>query len=469
MSAASVVAYGLYRIEQIERVEVTLSQAPPGSPENFLVVGSDTRDTLDGSGLAEGAFVGEGAEGSGQRSDTIMVVRVDPAQESVDVLSLPRDLWLPIAGTERSQRINTAYAGGPQRLVDTIETNFDIPVHHYVEVDFAGFAGLVSAIGGVPIWFDTPMRDTHSGLRIESSGCHVLDSEMALAFARSRHLEYRTDDGWSVDGTGDLGRITRQQVFIRRSLDKVSQMGVGDAVTLNRLADVAIDNVTLDDGLGLDSLLELGRRFATFQGEALRTYALPVYSYRTSGGASVLGLEEAEAQPILNIFRGLPVDALSPVQVEHVTVLNGTGETGQAGLVADALAEVGFGTEGVGDVEAGLLDRTRIRFAPGAEAHADLLERHLTAGADLYLDPSLDEGEVVLETGSDLTTISRRPRPPVERGPATTTTTEAAAASTDSTTPTTETSQTTTTEVQETTTSTTEPVGVAPDPSTACA
>lgn len=454
--AASVVGYGLYKIEQIARVDVQLSPPPPpGAPQNFLLVGSDTRETLEGSGLNEAAFIGDGAEGSGQRSDTIMVVRVDPAAESLAVLSLPRDLWLPIADTGHSQRINTAYAGGPQRLVDTIETNFAVPIHHYVEVDFAGFAGLVDTVGGVPMWFDTPMRDPDSGLHVESAGCHVLDPQMALAFVRARHLEYRTDEGWSTDGTGDLGRITRQQVFLRRSIDKVREMDVTDAMALKQLADVGIDSVTLDDGLGFDQLLNLGKRFGDFGGEALRTYSLPVYPYTTSGGAAVLGLEEAEAQPVLNLFRGLPADALSPVQVEHVTVLNGTGEAGQAGLVADALEQLGFGIGEVADVEDAAsipVHRTRIRYGTGSEAAADLLERHLTAGADFVADPTLDDGELVLETGTDFTTVGRRPREASPTSPTTTT----------------EPGSTTSTDGPVDSPSTTEPVGVAPDASATC-
>ena len=464
---AALAAFGLEKYGRIDRVPVALSDTPAGSPRNYLVVGSDTRDTLDGSGLDEAGFTGEGAEGSGQRSDTILVVRVDPAAESIDVLSLPRDLWLPIAGTDGSQRINTAYAGGPQRLVDTIEENFDIPIHHYVEVDFAGFAGLVEAIGGVPMWFETAMRDTHSGLYIDGEGCHVLDPEMALAFARARHDEYRTDDGWEVDGTADLGRITRQQVFLRRSIDQVSQLGVTDAMTLNRLADVAIDSVTFDEALGLDDMLDLGRRFGSFDGDALRTYSLPVSNFRTSGGAAVLRLDEAEAQPVLNLFRGVPVDTIYPSSVDDVTVLNGTGEDGQAGLVADAIEELGFDVEGVGDVDEAPLARTRIRYAPGAEREADLLRRHLTAGADLVADVDLDAGAVVLETGLDLTTIGRRPFPAEDPIPTTTTTADPAAGSeADAQDGTSTTSTTATTEAAVTTS--TAPIGVAPDPSASC-
>ena len=462
-AAAALVGYGLYKYDQVERVAVALAERPPGEPVNFLVVGSDTRDTLDETGLDQAGFTGEGAEGSGQRSDTIMVVRVDPAQESVDILSLPRDLWVDIADTDYSQRINTAYAGGPQRLIDTIQMNFDIPIHHYVEVDFAGFAGLVQAVGGVPMWFDAPVRDVQSGLRVEQAGCNVLDPAQALALARSRHLEYRTDGGWETDPTGDLGRITRQQVFLRRAMDQVRTMGIDDMGNLRRLIDVGIESVSIDDGLALDDMIDLGRRFGSAPPEALRTHALPVSPWRTSGGASVLRMEEGESQPVLNVFRGLPPDTITPSQVTHVEVLNGTGEDGQAGLVSDALAEVGFGMEGVGDVEGADVPRlhTRIRFAPGADRMADLVRRHLTSGAELVVDDSLDDEEVVVETGQDFTTVGMTASAPdatSEAPPSTMGSTSSSA--TDPDTPTTAPPETTTT---------TEAPGYSPDPESTCA
>jgi polyisoprenyl-teichoic acid--peptidoglycan teichoic acid transferase len=430
-SAAGVAGYLNNKLDQIAYVEVALSEAPPpGEPRNLLIVGSDSRDTLtdpeSDTTLDSSAFTGEGAVGSGQRSDTIIVVRIDPAAEAIDVLSIPRDLWVPIPGTGGSQRINTAYAGGPQQLIDTIEVNLDIPVHHYVEVDFVGFADLVGAIGGVPMWFDTPVRDTRSGLQVDAAGCQLLDAQSALAFARARHFQYQDANGrWQTDGTGDLGRITRQHVFLRRALDQASQLGVTDALTLNRLLDVGIASVTLDRGLGLSQLRDLAQRFADFDSDAMRTHSLPTYSFRTSGGAAVEGLVEAEAQPALNIFRGMPADTLAPVQVDEIEVLNGTGVQGHAALVADALSRVGFGVSGTGNLEDERTDlvRTRIRHAPDALRAADLLERHLTAGALLVLDPTLDDGEVVLEVGSDFSTIGRNARPSELPPEATTTTT----------------------------------------------
>src|SRR5690606_36599098 len=145
---------------------------------------------------------------SGQRSDTIMIARVDAAAKTVDLLSFPRDLWVPIEPSGEAQRINTAYGlGGPQNLIDTIKTDFGIDIHHYVEINFASFKGIIDAVGGVPMYFDRPMRDEYTGLYQYELGCVTLDGEQGLAFARSRHLETQNDRGrWYTDPSGDLGR-----------------------------------------------------------------------------------------------------------------------------------------------------------------------------------------------------------------------------------------------------------------------
>lgn len=469
-SAAGVAAYFAQKLDRLTYLDVELSVAPPsGAPRNLLIVGSDNRDGLVDRGIDSGAFMGTGA-GGGQRSDTIIVVRVDPPTGEIDVLSIPRDLWVPIPGTGGSQRINTAYALGPQQLIDTIESNFDIPIHHYVEIDFVGFVDLVDAVGGIPMWFDTPVRDAQSGLDVPVAGCHRLDAESALAFTRSRAYQYQDDSGrWHTDPTGDLGRISRQQVFLRRAADQVGELGVGDALTLNRLLDVGIDSVTLDRGLGLDRIRELAGQFADYDSDTMRTHAVPTYSFRTSGGALVEGLEEAEAQPAFNIFRGLPADAVAPVQVQDVTVLNGTGEEGVAAQVADALDQIGFGVTGTGNADDESVARTRIRYGAGGARSADLLERHLTAGAELESDAELEPGALVLEVGSDLTTIGRNARPydpdavPTDAGPPDGDSpgagvTDDTDTDTDDGTP----------EAPEVAPPTSAPVGVAPDPSMRC-
>ncbi len=104
-----------------------------------------------------------------------MIMRVDPSKTSAQVLSLPRDLYVPISGTDHSDKINAAFGLGQKTLIQTIEDQFGIVVNHYAEVDFVGFQRLVDAIGGVSMYFDKPMWDGNTGLYIPSVGCHTLE------------------------------------------------------------------------------------------------------------------------------------------------------------------------------------------------------------------------------------------------------------------------------------------------------
>ena len=200
---------------------------------------------------------GSGPSTGGQRSDTIMVLHTDPDADRALLVSFPRDLWVDIPGHGHA-KINAAFNAGPQRMIETIENDFDVPISHYLEVDFAGFRDIVDAIGSVPIYFPTPARDTNTGLKIDEAGCHNLTGEDALAYVRSRYYQYQTADGeWHYDPTSDIGRIHRQQYFMR-SLAKAAVKAVFPNVTkLNSVFDKAVASLTSDEGLGKSDLLKL--------------------------------------------------------------------------------------------------------------------------------------------------------------------------------------------------------------------
>lgn len=429
LSAAGA-SYLQLRFGQISRFDVSIDVAPDaGEARNYLLVGSDTRDGLDPDDPADAGFFddeGNFTEGVVQRTDTIMILRVDPEEEQAWLLSLPRDLWVEIAGTGGDHnRINSAFSKGREVLIETIRQNFGIPIHHYVEVDLVGFRGLVNAIGGVPVYFSEPVRDDFSGLRIDSPGCVNLDGQQALAFTRSRHLEIQdTETGrWRTDPSGDFGRMTRQQEFIRKAITKAVSKGLTNPATLNDLVGVAVDYVGLDPTLDAGDIVSLGRRFSSFDAESLQTFSVPATPFRTAAGAAVLDLEEREAERIFNIFRGRDPDELSPGLVE-VTVLNGIGEPGLAGDITAALEKIGFATGTPGDTVEPATS-TAIYHAPGDEAAAALLARHVTGDVLFGLDEDLEPGEVVLVAGADFTSLHDQPSPTVPEMPSTTTTTTA--------------------------------------------
>lgn len=423
---ALVVGVAWWRLGSFDRIDLDLAPKNDDKALNFLVVGSDSRENISEDDPDAGAFLGEDV--GGQRTDTIIVMRVEPKTNQILLLSIPRDLWVPLNGTGPEDRINSAFSeGGAQELINTVRAALDIDINHYVEVDFSGFRSLVDTIGGVPMYFDRPMLDEYSGLNVTAAGCVVLDGQQALAFARSRHLQYLDAESgeYYEDLTADLGRITRQQLFLRQAMDKVSTLGLTDVAKLNRLVGVATDNVTFDDALTNNELLNLARRFSSVGPEAMQTYSLPTELYDTPAGASVVLLKKVEAQPVLDVFRGLAPTAttapaaLSPAQVA-VSVLNGTGVTGQAAEAADALKAIGFTVPLVQTAAVLGETRTTVRYAEASQPAAQLLAGYLQPGVNLVVDPTVGGG-LVLTTGADFVGITV-PEVVVAGGDASTTT-----------------------------------------------
>jgi LCP family protein required for cell wall assembly len=408
LATASGLAYVYTRTTEIQRIELgdVLTEPPvePGQPQNFLIIGLDNVPEGE-AGHREGI--------GGQRSDTIMVLRVDPASERADLLSFPRDLYVRIPDVG-SDRINAAIQhGGSEALIATISGNFDIPIHHYVAIDFDGFQQLVGLVGGIPIYFPEPVRDRRSGLDVPNTGCIVLSPEQALAYTRSRSFEFLRDGRWHTDGTGDLGRISRQQDFIRRAIDRAIDRGVRNPRVLRDLVNAGLDTIVVDEGVTVDDLVTLGQRFRSFNPDTLVLHSLPVAD-DVVGGSAVLRLVEQQAETTLDVFRGTgQTGAIEPGAV-RATVLNGTGQSGRATQIADELRRLGFtvAAGAVGDAERFDFNRSVIRFQPGFEEHARLLERYLVAGANLEQVDSQPVGPVVLVVGGDWAGLLDAPREP---------------------------------------------------------
>jgi LCP family protein required for cell wall assembly len=351
--AAAVVATSLaYSNDQVAQINrkvfeggvLANEELETGDPQNFLLVGVD-----DASGLDEGDVVRRRPTGT-KLTDTIMVLRVDPQAGTADIVSFPRDLLVDIPGRTSRARINSAFeTGGPDLLVQTIAENFGIPVHHYLEVDFAGFRELVQVVGGIPVYFPHPVRSADSvTLEIPAPGCWVLGPVQALGFARARK-DYQVQDAdgdWHTDLGGDYSRVERQQLFIQLALRQAIAKGARNLNTLRRLIDLGIASVTIDDALEPEMIVDLSRSFRSFDPAELVTHTLPV-DEAAPGGPAYLYLREEEAEPILAIFRGGDpgmAGDIAPVTTDQVTVQvrNGTGTENQATDVSGLLADVGF-------------------------------------------------------------------------------------------------------------------------------
>lgn len=434
IATAGVLAYSNERLSEIERIDlsdVTRSdELADGDPQNYLIVGVD-----DASGLPDGDEVRNREAGTGLHTDTIMVMRVDPQTSSADLLSIPRDLWVPIADTGSNQRINTALqTGGPARLIKTIDENFGIPIHHYLQIDFAGFRNLVEVVDGIPVDFPRPARSRNAGLAVEEAGCFTLGPSQALGFSRARKdYEVKGDDGeWYTDPRSDFSRVERQQLFVELAIRKAITRGARNPNTLRRLVDLGAATVRIDDSLQVDNLVALGLRFRSFSPDDLVTHTLEVVDDQVGGGA-VLRLQEEQAEPILALFRGVgPADpnGVAPGDV-ILQVRNGTGLSGQAGEVTTALVEAGFETLAAGTAGAAEMDQpTTVLYASGSETQAQFVARHVTGAVRYQVSDDLQGADVVIVTGTDWEGVAPSPRPLESvAAPTTTTTTTAPGAS----------------------------------------
>jgi polyisoprenyl-teichoic acid--peptidoglycan teichoic acid transferase len=279
-------SYARLRVGQVASVHLPgLAPAPPpGRPLTLLVVGSDTRQGLRRQD--DGRF----GAAPGQRGDVILLVRLVPASHRVWVLSIPRDLYVPVAGSGGRAKINAALGGGPERLVETIRADFGIPVSHYLLVDFDGFRAVVDAIGGIRLDFPSPVRDddrghNNSGLLITTPGCRRLDGDQALALARSRYFQYRGGDGhWHADPGYDLGRIRRQQVLLRALAAQALSRGLADPLRADAVLAAVAGHLTRDDTLTVGKAVRLAGQFRRSRPGELVGLTIPTVPALRRGG-----------------------------------------------------------------------------------------------------------------------------------------------------------------------------------------
>jgi LCP family protein required for cell wall assembly len=196
---AFLVAVPLLAWSKIDKVDATPTGARPASQPGttYLLVGSDSREGLTRrQQLAYGVGRAEG-----RRTDTIMLLHTGSGPNML--MSIPRDSIVPVPG-HGTTKINAAFAyGGPKLLVQTIEQNTGIRVDDYVEIGFAGFIGVVDAVGGVRICPQQAMKDRLANLDIKK-GCQEVQGTEALGYARSRH----------TSGLGDIARAQHQREVV---------------------------------------------------------------------------------------------------------------------------------------------------------------------------------------------------------------------------------------------------------------
>lgn len=422
VGAAAGYGYVRYRLGQVRKVDVKgTTAAVAGQPETFLLVGSDSR-----AGLNAQEF-GSTSQVAGQRSDTIILVHLDPASGSASMLSIPRDTYVPIYGTSNTDRINSAFDAGPSQLIQTIHQDFGIQVNHYVSVNFSGLSGLVDTVGGVCMNFPYAVRDggpnggNESGLN-EPAGNDHLNGTQALSLVRSRYYQYLKDGYYHDEGTGDLGRIIRQHEFLRVLAAKAISSGIHNPITANALVSQAVQDVTVDSGLSSSDMLALISEFHSLSPSAVQSWTLPTNPYVTQAGADVLMPDQTQVPQVISAWEsaaappapsstpapsspGTTMATLDPSSVS-VKVLNGSGAPSQAAQAAKDLGTVGFTVVSTGDAASFSHTTSVVSYGAGHQAAAQTVASRVEGGAVTHEDPSLSGSAVVLTTGSTYTGIS---------------------------------------------------------------
>ena len=182
--------------EEVDQVRSSSADLSSKDPISILLLGVDTGD------------LGRTERG---RSDTMMVVTVNPNTKKSTLLSIPRDTYTEIVGYGTNDKLNHAYAfGGNSMAINSVQNLLDIPIDYYVTVNMAGIQEIVNAVGGVDVV--SPLTFTSTGYTFYEGDVTHLDGAAALAFARMRY----------EDPNGDTGRQARQRLIIEGVVDKVT-------------------------------------------------------------------------------------------------------------------------------------------------------------------------------------------------------------------------------------------------------
>lgn len=377
--------------------------APPnmaaGERINVLLLGIDRR---------------EGEHGP-WRTDTMIVATLDPKTKTAGMLSIPRDLYVPIPAPGAGQnRINTANyygdttkypGGGPALAKKTVEYNLAIPIHYYVLLDFGGFEKIIDALGGidvdVPEAIDDPEYPTADfgvmHLQIPA-GMQHMDGDMALKYARSRHT------------TSDFSRSQRQMQVILAARDK--------ALRINALAQMPQLLAQLRDAVETDmtpeQMLALAPVAAQVRPDNIKVRAIDLnmtYEIKLNTGADVLWPDRekigAVVQELFSTPQSSNVVAISPLQAEaaRIIILNGTAKDGLAAMASRYLKSNGLNVVEIGNAERRDYAKTVIVDLDNKTATAKwLAERFNVDEADIRHNASAaPDSDIRIILGSDWT------------------------------------------------------------------
>jgi LCP family protein required for cell wall assembly len=443
--AGATVGYGWYLNHQIHRIKVkglsaSLLNGADANTENILMVGSTTRCGLAQQDAAYG-LCSQGV--TGVNSDVVMILHLNPANRTVSILSIPRDLFIPNARTTGANKIDAALYQGPTQLVAAIQEDFGIPIQHYVELNFDTFANVVDALGGINMYFPEPVYDAYSGLNVPAAGCVHLDGLHALQVVRARHLQYKAPgvtsadpSTWPAENQSDLARIRRDHEFLQVLAAAVAKNGLTNPITDFHLVSGVAPQLSVDQQFSQSDMVSLISNFHSVNANSAPQLTLPVsvgpaqsYVYQGGDYGEIEFPSQVQDQQVIDQFLGVSpaTDTMhggklpSPSTVS-VSVLNGSGATNQASDTSTSLQALGFQVAGIGDTPSvASQSETVVYYAQmtsADEAAAQAVAHSLSGAVVMALGPTADGAQVTVVTGTQFAVDS--PATPPTSSPTTT-------------------------------------------------
>jgi LCP family protein required for cell wall assembly len=352
------------------------------------------------------------------RTDTMILLTIDPVGKTMGMLTIPRDLWVPIPGLDKGleERINTAHfygdvykypGGGPALAKKTVQYNLGVPVHYYVRVDFKSFEKIVDVLGGVTINVENAIRDNeypdgnYGTISIYiPAGLQHMDGETALRYVRTRHAD------------SDFGRTRRQLQFLVAMRDQALKLNILPKVP--SLISQFRDSVKTD--LSANEIISLARIASQIESADIKTRSIDetmITSWITPQGGDVLIPKRDEIRKVVEDLFGpvapaataqpqptAPTPAPTAVQNSEartklqnegarIEVLNGTNTKGLAGRAQTYLNSLGYRVINIGD--AGRYDYTEtviVYYAERQYTQASLAKLFNVRPENIRLAPS---------------------------------------------------------------------------------
>jgi LCP family protein required for cell wall assembly len=383
--------------------------------EDFLIVGMDSR-----AGANANMDVGTTEDAGGARSDTIMLVNIPANRKRVVAVSFPRDLaitpiqceaWNPDTGeygplydsdTKKwgprnvytETKLNSTFSfGGPKCLVKEIQKLSGLSINRFIAVDFAGFAKMVDALGGVEVCSTTPLKDYELGTVLAHAGRQLIDSKTALNYVRARNV--------TTENNGDYGRIKRQQLFLSSLLRSlISKETFFSLSKLNSVVNMFISNSYVDN-IKTKDLVQLGQSVQGMNAGHVSFVTVPTGVTDENGDEpprtadmralfdSIINDDPLPGENNMNATSSPPTTTANSkattqqtdAHPEHVQaaaaapqnvtvqVSNSTSKSGLAGTASGQLKRRGFRVKSPDDYPSPL-KTTKVLFSPGNEGAA---------------------------------------------------------------------------------------------------